>query len=273
MRCAAFWIVLGCLLAPGLAWARDFYVEPDRGVDSADGSSGPLRTIARAVALAGAGDTVHLAARAEPYRESVALRSRAGDTGRPLIVDGHGATLSGAEPLRAAEWVAAGPGLFRNNTLYATFADGDFAIQRMYFIFNGQMQRMGRTSKGPKQPFKAPQSLAAGEWTFVPGTSVFYVRIAPGQALADAHVEFPSRLNGVGIHGKGNAHLVIRNLTVTHFLNDGFSIHHEAKNVRFENIGACENGDDGFSAHETCETDIKAKTAWRTARSPETRGP
>ena len=259
------WLVLGCCLAAGWASARDLYVNPDQGADNADGLApvriapggpGPFKSIAHAIELARAGDTVHLAPTNHPYHATLDLHSRAGAPGQPIIFDGHGATLTGCDPLRPAEWVAAGPGLFRSDSLYATLKGQDSVIDRVYFRFNDAMQHMGRTSKGTKAPFKRPEDLQPGEWTFIAGTNAFYVRIAPGQTLADARIEIPYRLNGVAIHGKGNAHLVIRNLTTTHFLNDGYNIHNECLDVRFENIRAYENGDDGFSAHEATETEV-----------------
>jgi hypothetical protein len=258
-------ITFSCLLVSGVVRARDLYVDHDKGVDTADAlavarvatsASGPVKTIARAVALARAGDTVHLAATERAYHDSINLHSRAGEPGRPIVIDGHGAVLTGCDPLRPADWQEAGPGLFRSDTLYAAIKGQPFIIDRVYFLFQGDMRHMGRTSKGPKAPFKKPADLQPGEWTFVEGENVFYVRIAPGQSLADAHIEIPYRLNGIAIHGKGNAHLMIRNLTATHFLNDGFNIHNESQDLRFENIRAVENGDDGFSAHETCQMEV-----------------
>lgn len=265
MKRASLVIALGCCMAVGPALARDIYVDPEHGVDTADGlaaaratpdGAGPVKTLARAVALAQAGDTVNLAPRQQPYHETLDLHSKAGEPGRPIVFDGHGATLTGCDALRPAEWTQAGPGLFRSESLYATLKGQPSVVDRVFFRFDGKMQHMGRTSKGPKAAFKKPEELQPGEWTLVEGPNVFYVRIADGQALADAHIEIPYRLNGVGIHGKGTAHLVIRNLTTTHFLNDGYNIHNESRDLRFENIRAYENGDDGLSAHEACELEV-----------------
>jgi hypothetical protein len=80
----------------------------------------------------------------------------------------------------------------------------------------------------------------------------FYVKLPPGQKLADAHIAAPMRSAGVQLSG-ASAHLVVRNLTATHPYNDGYNIHGDCRDVVFENIRAIECGDDGISAHETAE--------------------
>lgn len=58
-----------------------------------------------------------------------------------------------------------------------------------------------------------------------------------------------------------NSHLVIRNVTATHFQNDGFNIHGDCRDVVFENIRAIECGDDGISAHETAQYRVDGFTS------------
>jgi len=139
----------------------------------------------------------------------------------------------------------------------------DAVIGRWFFIFDGRMQHMGRTSKGKQSPLKKPEELQAGEWTFVKDPSrekppskaiygTFYLKVAAGQKLAEAKIFAPMRSAGVQMSGD-NAHLVIKNLTATHPYNDGFNIHGDCRDVVFENIRAIECGDDGISAHETAE--------------------
>lgn len=215
-------------------------------------------TIHHAVKLAGPGDTIHL----EPgkvYRDYAGFYGKKGEPGKPITLDGHGATLEGSNPLDPAQWTEVSPGHFSCARLMPTLNGAMLA--RWFFLFDGKVQRMGRVSKGKSAPLKAPDELAPGEWTFVETSppardhgvaieGVFHLRLAAGQALADANIAVPVRSAGVQFSGD-NAHLVIRNLTATHPYNDGFNIHGDCREVVFENIRAIECGDDGISAHES----------------------
>ncbi len=227
------------------AHARDLRV----GIDP------DVPTIAHAIKLAAPGDTIHL----EPkvYRDYAGFYGKKGEPGKPITLDGHGATLEGSDPLDPAQWTETGPGHFTSAKLMPTFNGGMLA--RWFFLFDGRMQRMGLASKGKSAALKAPDELAPGEWTFVQTSppakdhgvaieGVFHLRLAPGQTLTDAHIAVPIRSAGVQF-GAENAHLVIRNLTATHPYNDGFNIHGKCEDVVFENITAIECGDDGISAH------------------------
>jgi hypothetical protein len=147
-------------------------------------------------------------------------------------LDGHGATLEGSDPLDPATWIEESPGLFRNDNLMRL---DDAVIGRWFFLWGGKMIHMGRTSKGKSDPLKAVKDLQPGEWTFVKDPSrekppskqiygSFYIKLPPGQKLADANIHAPVRSAGVQMAGD-NAWLVIKNLTATHPYNDGFNIH------------------------------------------------
>jgi hypothetical protein len=227
--------------------ARDIYVGKD------------VPSIAHAIKAAEPGDTIHL----EPkvYRDYAGFYGKKGAPGKPITLDGHGATLEGSDPLDPAQWQEVSPGLYSNANVLPRLDEGILA--RWFFLWNGRMQHMGRTSKGTQTPFKQPDELKPGEWTFVPDPSrakpdskqlygTFYLRLAPGQKLPDAKIAAPMRSAGVQLSGD-NAHLLIRNLTATHPYNDGFNIHGDCRDVVFENIRAIECGDDGISAHESAE--------------------
>lgn len=239
---------------------RHYYVNPDTGDDAAtglaperSGTNGPLRSIAKAIALAKAGDTINLAPRAKPYRESAVFHNRSGEPGRPITLDGHGATLSGCESIVPADWEMTAPGLYRNARLLRT---NPAIIGRYFFRFDGRMNHMGRSSKGRHAPWKKPQDLQPGEWTFQDSDKAFYLKIDPARQLADYRIEAPLRSNGVGISGRCE-HLVIRNLTATHVWNDGYNIHGMTRDILFENITAVECGDDGLSAHDDCQVRVE----------------
>lgn len=244
-------LVLGALLSLCLnADARDLRV----GIDP------DVPTIHHAIKLAAPGDTIHLEA-GKVYRDYAGFYGKKGEPGKPITLDGHGATLEGSDPLDPAQWHEVSPGLFAADDLLPNLSDA--VVGRWFFLFDGKMQLMGRTSKGRSEPLKKPEDLQPGEWTFVkdpsrekpPSKAIygsFFIRLAPGQSLADAKIFVPVRSAGVQFGGD-NAHLVIRNLTATHPYNDGFNIHGDCRDVVFENIRAIECGDDGISAHESAQ--------------------
>lgn len=247
---------------------RNLRVDPASGHDGNDGVAAPVKSIARAIKVAEPGDTIHLSP--ARYKESAAFINKLGAPGRPITLDGHGAVLDGAEVLQRADWQLVGPGLYRNDHLLPM---NPAILMRWFFIFDGKMVHMGRTSKGPSLPLKKPEELAPGEWTYVSDATItreskdgkpwdaasipgaFFLKIDPAKSLEDYCIEAPLRSAGVQFGGHCE-HIVVRNVTATHVYNDGFNIHGDQRGLVFENIAAIECGDDGFSAHEAAECRI-----------------
>ncbi|HBC87098.1 MAG TPA: hypothetical protein DCZ94_09105 [Lentisphaeria bacterium] len=259
---------IAALLSFNLA-AKDIYVDPVKGDDKSSGlaaepqagGNGPVKTLSQGIKIVKAGDTLHLAEAI--FHETLQLNDTAGEPGRPIVIDGHGATITGCDPLRLDGWSEVSPGLYKSEKFLSELQESDNAakIMRVFFLIDGKMQHMGRTSKGKKTPFKKPEDLQTGEWTVDETSNAFYLKVSG--KLEDAKIEAPYRRNGVGIFGRKTpvAHIVIRNLNCIHVLNDGFNLHGKCNDVVFENISAYENGDDGYSAHETCESTINGYRA------------
>jgi hypothetical protein len=236
------------ILALGpLLHARDIHVGKD------------TPTIAQAIKAAMPGDTIHL----EPkvYRDYAGFYAKQGEPGKPITLDGHGATLEGSDPLNPEQWMEVSPDLFAADNLLPQLNDA--IIARWFFLFEGKMQLMDRTSKGKSATLKQPADLRPGEWTFVKDPSrakppskaiygTFFIKLAADHSLATPNIAVPVRSAGVQLSG-ANAHLVIKNLTATHPYNDGFNIPGDCRDVVFENIRAIECGDDGISAHESAQ--------------------
>jgi hypothetical protein len=244
--------LLAICAGPGVA--RDWCVDNLIGADDAAGTvEAPLRTINTAIGRAAPGDTIHLVPNTEPYKQMVVFHNRSGEPGNPITIDGHGATLSGSEPLDPAAWEQVGPGLYRSTTLQP---NSPAIIGRYCFIFDGAINRMGRSSKGPRPAWPKPTDLQPGEWTWLADEGAFYVRTPGDKPLAECDIAAPMRANGVALSGLCE-HLIIRNLTATHVWNDGYNIHGESHDILVENIRAIECGDDGISAHEQCDIEVR----------------
>ena len=242
--------------------AHEYFVNNETGTDSASGLSAEqaVRTLAKGVSLLKPGDTLHLAVTSQPYRETLHLGDDFGGVeGKSITIAGHGATLTGSDPLRTEGWTEAGtPGLYKSAKFLSELEEftDEAKLMRVYFIFDGEVQTMGRSSKGSHARLKAPSDLRAGEWTYVEAEKTFYLKVKGN--LADAKIEAPYRRNGVAVRAPKVAltHVVIQDLIVCHVLNDGWNLHGTTQNLLLKNIAAYECGDDGISPHETCEVMI-----------------
>ena len=112
------------LSAGGQAAGRDIFVDNVGGDDKNFGlhaqnqgdAPSPVRTIAKALRLARAGDRIVLAKSEQPYRECVALvGTRHSGAARlmPFILEGNGATLDGSAPIPAEGWTHYRDNIFR----------------------------------------------------------------------------------------------------------------------------------------------------------------
>jgi hypothetical protein len=220
-------------------------------------------TIHHAIKSALPGDTIHLEPRV--YEDYAGFYGKKGEAGKPITLDGHGATLEGSDPLKPEQWKEVAPGRYEASQLLPRLDDA--ILGRWFFVMDGKMQLMGRTSKGKKAAFKQPSELVEGEWTFLKGPTEpddskgeihgsFFIQLAAGVKLSEAKIRVPVRSAGVQFSGD-NAHLVIKNLTATHPYNDGFNIHGDCRACVFENIRAIECGDDGISAHESAQYEVR----------------
>jgi len=226
---------------------------PLRAAELLVSKTGTYKTIQQAINAAQPGDVIKLSPADSPYYESAVFHNKSGAEGKPITLDGQGATLDGSDPLDAKEWKEVSPGLYKSTALPARLHLSKSILGRYFFVFNGKINRMGQISKGGHAPFKAPADLGFGEWTYVEAEKAFYVRPIAGQDLSS--VRAPVRASGVALNGDC-ANIVIRNITATHVWNDGFNIHNHCYDISFENIRAIECGDDGISEHEDCRIKV-----------------
>ncbi len=245
-------------LLPPRSPAASYHVDAARGSDAATGEqAAPLRTIEQALSKAQPGDAVVLVPGQAPIHEGILVNNRSGREGAPITIEGGGNTLTGSAPLDPARWEETRPGLHRNLDLAASMRPN--MIARFSFIHDGKIRRMGRSSKGgSKAAFKPVEALGPGEWTFVPEEKAFYIATAPGETLAGW--EAPFHPNGFATRGSVS-HVVVKDLHVRHFLNDGFNFHGHSRHLLVENSSATECGDDGMSAHGDCHVSVRGFTS------------
>jgi hypothetical protein len=246
---ARTWILAGgwlaCFAASGDA--REWYVDVTRGHDGNEGTeAAPLATAQRAVDAATPGDTIHLLPVGAVYRQSMTFKNRSG-----LTIEGHEVTLDGSDPLPEGGWENVGDGL-RRRKLPRTVQD------RHLLSFDGRTERMGRTQSRNARPFPKPADLKDGQFCVEAIDDKhcwLYVRGEAGK------LEWSTRMNGLATGGE-NRGIVVRNLMARRFLNDGFNLHGNAVEMRFDRIDGYDCFDEGFSAHETCECLIEHGRFW-----------
>ncbi|HOJ39038.1 MAG TPA: right-handed parallel beta-helix repeat-containing protein, partial [bacterium] len=324
------WLTLWLMLtgSPGL-WppllAKDIYVDNINGKDAyngfsqevAPGGAGPLASIDKALRLAGPGDTVHLVPTGQPYRQTADFYGvKGGQPGKPLVLDGHGATLTGAEECSPEGWkqwrddvvmrddlISHVFLLVNDRMVFATrnvdcLKPGEVCfspeeLNRLHFWpppgkkaedcvveagwsdgrsvkLDGKGWKRASSSnpalmryEGLQEPawvkvdgvsvslVRAKERLSPGQWCSEGNT--MYYRPPAGQSLSTLKIAAIVRQNGVQMAGE-TAHVVVRNLNVRHVYNDGYNIHGHVTRAEFYNCHAFQCGDEGFSAHDACET-------------------
>ena len=253
--------LLAVILMTDIARTETLHVNAQSGNDSNNGSSAsPLLTTKRAVELAKPGDTIFFLS--GPIHQGVIIKDKSGEPGRPIIIDGNNQALVGSRVIDPSEWTKISDGVYQlKNLLNAGKAKlPDASLARFFFVVDGRQNRMNRSSKGAKPPLPEVSALVPGEWTYADG--MFYMAFDPGKTPADHVIEAPVLQNGVAFSGNCS-HWVVRNLNVRRFINDGINLHGQTRDVVVENVLVEECGDDGMSAHETCEVEARDFTARR----------
>lgn len=241
------------------------YVDNVRGDDALDGTApapegthGPVRTFMRALHVARPGAHIHLANTGTPYRETFQIEGfNLGSAGDPLVVEGHGATVSGLVRVPPAAWQV------ETNDVY--FVD-DAAIRRLApqgglpesnWLRFWKRNAWWHEPEAPRifflngEPAPSAETLA----DIPPGGFFFNLNAAPvrirfrlpaGTRIEDCRIDVPGN-HGVIIN---DDHVVIRNLASTYSSDDGFSTF-LADGVVFHNVYGAFNCDQGISLHNS----------------------
>ncbi|TWT30637.1 hypothetical protein [Blastopirellula retiformator] len=237
----AFAVAITLLLLPSTLLSKELHVNAQTGSDANSGNlDEPFQTLQMAIKAAQEGDVIHLHPRGALYRQSGSFGRRKG-----ITIEGHGVTLDGSDPLPEDGWKKVGEKLYRRKMKRTP-------LDRHLLIIDGVMQRMGRTQSDNSPDFPAATDLKPGEfcfeniddkqgWLYVCGST--------------KNLQWSTRVNGIAAGGVCER-LVVRNLNTRNFLNDGFNVHGDCRELKFDNIHGYDCFDEGFSAHESAQCEI-----------------
>lgn len=235
-----FYSLLALLLLCSPAVGRDIFVDNVAGDDRFSGETardpggmaGPVRTLAKALRLAGRSDVIVLAKTNVPYRESVSLTGsrNSGTSQEPFTLCGNGAILDGSTPAPAEKWESYEGAVFRLRGqpmgYPQLFLDGRPAVR----VFAAQSA-------------KTPPKLQPRQWCSVGGRIYFCVertKLPGNYKLSYAHTP-------VGITLFHVEQVKITDLTVQGFQVDGISLYNSARTVTLSNVTCRGNGRSGVA--------------------------
>lgn len=240
MRAGLAVFVVAAAVAAGAnsASASDIYVNNVLGNDRSNGRRpepgefGPVRTIARALQLAQAGDRIVLADSGQPYRESISLvgSRHSGAAGRPFVLDGNGAILEGSAPVPPDAWQHYRGHVFR-------FQPPGTAFQQL-LLGALPAPRVPAHDRDPEPPFLQPL-----QWCLYRGNIFFAVE--PGKLPDQYTLSYAHHPVGITLFHVDQ--VVIQDLVVQHFQIDGINAFNSARRISLVRLTARGNGRAGVA--------------------------
>jgi len=246
------WAAIAICLLVRQAAARDIFVDNVAGDDKNVGwraqnqgdTSSPVRTIAKALRLARAGDHIVLANSAQPYRECVALvgtRHSGAAPRLPFVLDGNGATLDGSAPIPAEGWTHYRDNIFR----FRPKSPG-----RPVLFFGGRAIPPLPLPQGTDNPPR----LEPLEWCAIEGA--IYFAVQSNRLPPDYKLRFAELPTGITLYQVDQ--VVIRNLTIQGFRADGVAAAVGARNVILDRVTCTANGQSGVCVQGGAQVEIES---------------
>ncbi len=252
------WLVLTLALTLFLASrqdarASDIYVDNLIGNDAFDGElerptdvgSGPVRTLHRALHLAGFGDRIVLTRAGGLYYDSLSLTGvrHSGTSERPFTIIGNGATLSGARAVTPEGWRRAGSDLWK----LTLTRKGFYRLMRDGQSLPELLPQSGANQSGAN-PF---EMLTAGQWTAWRGDVYFRT---DGDAPATQAFSYAAEQTGLSLYQV--EHVRIIGLTLRDFRFDGLRAQNMCRDVTLENVNCLNNGRAGLAVSGSSQIEM-----------------
>jgi len=242
MRLTLTALLLALFATPGSVFAENIYVNNATGADRNDGSAsetvgvfaGPVRTITRALRLAGPSDAIVLANSGTPYFDEVTIDGRrlSGSEARPFRIVGNGAVLSGAMALPAGAWEEVGRDLWR----VRPYRKGHYQLVKDGAAVSERRQAAGES-------WNELPDLDENQWCAWKGA--IYLHSEHNVDPNEQNFGIARGQCGITLHSV--RHVEIADLTVQHYRLDGINVHDRASNVTLRNVALVENGRAGLT--------------------------
>ena len=246
---ADFCLFLLWLSLASTAFARDIHVNNLAGDDRADGKasqtvagvSGPVRSIAKALRLAEAGDRIVLANTGRAYHESLSLTGsrHGGSPVSPFVIEGNGAVLEGATDVPAGAWQHHRPDVFY-------FQPAGLGYQQLFLQGRPAIRRPtthADVSLPPLEPL---------EWCFARGKIFF--RVENGRLPDDYDLGYCQLRTGITLYHVRD--VIIKDLFVQGFQFDGIAASDGVRGARIEGVTCRGNGRSGISVSGASTVEI-----------------
>ena len=231
--------------------ARDIFVSNVEGDDRAQGRrshpalgiDGPVRTIAKALRLAEAGDRIVVSNTGQPYRESLSLtgHKHSGSPVNTFTIEGNDAMLDGSQPIPAGAWTYHVGGVFY-------FEPTGLGYQQLFL----------RGRPAVRQPAAAADvtlpPLEPLEWCLWQGR--IYFRVEAGQLPSDYEPACCGLRTAITLYHVQD--VVIENLIIHGYQFDGVNAIDAARRIQLNELVCRANGRSGITAAGASTVEINA---------------
>jgi hypothetical protein len=229
--------------------------------------SGPAAAAAQVVEKAPASAPAYLqvAASANTSKTPLVL-TQGGTPDSPAVFDGNGLVIdlgidvTGENWKKEGDlWTSRGPLLMRTPLIAGQFA-GLF-VDEVPISIPRDLDGEKVDPLRKEHCYVAPEKLKHGQMGYSKDGSLYFRWPVP-KAPGHGRVILPPPV-GMSCVTIACSHIIVRNVTAKYASNDGFNIHGKWIGVRFVNVRALSNADEGISAHDDVSLSVEgAEVAW-----------
>lgn len=221
----------------------EVFVDALLGDDALDGRTsqminnmtGPVRTLARGIERIQGGETLVLVNRGQVFTGEFSLIGPrcSGVHGKTFVIEGNNTILDGSAPVPTSAWHPVRPQLWR----FEPRRKGTYQL----LLNDRPVREMACAPGAPQLPELPPETWCA--WR---GSIYFQATNDPWKSPRDLELRYAAE--SVGLTLLDVHDVIIRNVTIRHFRQDGINAHDRCQNIILENVRLQNNGRAGISA-------------------------